>query len=137
MKNLKVGKKMWFSEACEKEIKNNSKSFQFESKAHIKDNFHFRRNNDLTDKKFVSDDPNINQLNNIVEENIRDCMQYFQRFQNECDNRKKIFGGENGEEVTYFAITWRYKILYEPVDVQIELDFKIKKHQHGENDFSF
>ena len=61
--------------------------------------FNFRINNDLNDKKYVFDEPNNNQLDNIAEEAITDCIQYFHRCIYKCEY-KVLFvgGGEDGEE---------------------------------------
>ena len=48
--------------------------------AHMKKNFNFSIKIDLTDKNYVFDEPNIKQLDHIVEEVISDCMQIFHGF---------------------------------------------------------
>ena len=63
---------MWYCEALGKGIYKNSESSHFKLTAHLKENFNFRTNNDLTDKKLIFDEPNNNQLDKIVEEAITD-----------------------------------------------------------------
>ena len=42
-----------------------------------------KKNNTLTDKKQEFDDASLKQLDNVVEESIELCMQYFHWFENE------------------------------------------------------
>ena len=73
-------KKFWYCGACGTDIKRNSKSPQIKPTALINKGFKFRTNNDLTDKNYVFDESDIKHSDNIAEEAITDCIQYFHRF---------------------------------------------------------
>ena len=77
-------------EACEKDIKFNSKPSLLYSAAHVKKNINCRTNKDLTDRKHVFDEPNFSQKYNIVEEGITDCIQTFHRYEDKCEYKVNL-----------------------------------------------
>ena len=66
------------------------------STAHIKQNTDFRVNKNYTDRKYIFDDPDVYQLDNIVED-FEDCMQSFHRFTNKFEYKVKFDRGKNGD----------------------------------------
>ena len=68
-----------------KDLNKNSNFFwnqspHFDNSCSYKEDFNSRMFSDLTDKKYVFDDPNFNHLDNIVEKVSAVCMPYFYSF---------------------------------------------------------
>ena len=91
----------------------------------------------LLTKKHYVDDPNNDQLDNIKEEAIEDCKQYFHRCNYKSEYEVKIIRGESGEKLNLLTAkkNW-YKKLHDPIDQQNLLDVKLNENEQSENSFS-
>ena len=68
---------------------NNSRSFDEKSSAHKMKHIDFRINIDLTDKKYVFDEPDVYHSDNIAKEAIEDCTQLFHTYKYNCEYKVK------------------------------------------------
>ena len=94
-------------------------------------NFKFRKINHLTDKKYVFVDLDNNQIENIVEVPITNCIHYFHRFKYKCENKIKFVRREDGVAEAYFTRETIYRNLLEQSREQKEFDAEIQENEQG------
>ena len=96
----------------------------------------FGMNYDFTDYKYNFDEPNINQLGNIVEEAFTDCIRFFINLR-----KSSIYSdfcpGTKWRRRNLFYKNDCLKTLYGPIGEQNELYVKIHQEEQEENGFSF
>ena len=72
--------KKWYCEECEKDIIVSSNFSHNKSKPYLESENFSRMNNILTDKKFKYLNPEVEQLDDLVNRTFYDCTPYFHRF---------------------------------------------------------
>ena len=129
-------KRMWFCEACKKDINNNTKSSFIKSAALIENEVFSRINNILTDKTYTYINPNFEQVDIVIKRAIDECTQHFHRFKNKCELVVKFNHATPGN-TNYFTLTNKFKNQHEEVNEANELNHQIDEFEQGESGYIF
>ena len=81
------------------------------------------------------DDLDNYQLENITEENIKNCMQNFREFRQKCEYEVKV--SKKWDRHSFFKRSTKYKNLYSSIDETNNKDLKIHEYEQGESGFTF
>ena len=131
-KNLR----MWYCEACKKDINVNTKSSHIKSATHIENEVFSRIYNNLTDKPYTYINPDFEQVDNLTKRAIDECTQHFHRFKYECEFVVKFYHATHGN-TNYFTLTSRFKNQHEELDDANELNHQINEIELGETGYNF
>ena len=87
---------MFYSEACKKDGKSNTKSSRLQSRSHWENENIFSKNNPSTDKKYTNLNPDFEQRDVLVKSTIDDFTKSFHRFNYKCVLAAKINQATHG-----------------------------------------
>ena len=123
---------MWYCEACEKDINNNTKSSHNKSAAPIENEDISRINKNLTDKTYTYINPDFEQVDSLVESAIDESTQHFSRFKYKYGFVVKFNLATYGN-TNYFTLTNKFKSQHEEVNESYELNHQIQEFEQGES----
>ena len=133
---LKNSKRMWYRQACKKDIKINTKSSRIKTAAHIENEVYSRININLTDKTYSYINPDFEKVDNLVKRAIDDCTKYLHRFKYKCEFVVKVNHATHGT-TNYFTIMNKFKNQYEELKETKELSHQIDEFEGGESGYIF
>ena len=98
----KISRRMWYCEACKKDINIKTKASHFKSAAHIENEFFSRINNNLTEKTYTYINPDFEKLENLIKSAIDERTQHI--FKYKCEFVVKFNHAIHGN-TNYFTLS--------------------------------
>ena len=132
----KNSKRMWYCEACKKDVNINTKSCHMKSVTLIQKEVFSRIKNNLTDKTNTYINPDLEQVDNLFKRDIDESTQHFHRFKYRCEFVVKFNHATHGNS-KYFTLTNKFKIQHEEVNEAIELCDSIDEFEQGKSCYIF
>ena len=127
---------MCYCEACEKDIRFNTKSSHFKSAAHLENEVISRIKNLLTEKTYTNINPNFEQVDILIKRAINECTQHFHRFKYKCDFVVKFNHATHGN-TNYFTLTNKFRNQHGEVNEANELNHQIDEFEQVKSGYIF
>ena len=127
--------KMWYCEACKKEMNINTESSHNKSDSQKENEAISRIDNNLTDKTFTYLNPEFDQVEGLVKRSMDDCTQYFHRFKYKCVYVIKINHASHGT-INFSTLTKNCENQFEEIKEANGLSNQIDELEQGEGTIS-